>query len=338
MVHAQGRVSGRLYPAEMLDRHPRVCGIELGGTKVVCAIGRGPGSAIEARVSLETGEDSSGLLARVVAWMQEQHARVGAIEGIGVASFGPVNLDRASTGFGRITTTPKPGWANTDVLAPLRRAFPGVPIGFDTDVNGAALGEHRWGGARGIDDFVYITIGTGVGGAAFVRGMPVHGLMHPEMGHMLLPTLPDDGFQGACRIHGRCWEGLCSGPAIAARCGCPAESLAADHPAWEAVTRSVGEALATLTLVLSPRRIIVGGSVRKAGRLGEEAFFRRVRDALARALGGYIAVEPLSPEGLERFVVAPHLGDDAGVCGAFALAQDAAARRDQPPEANSATK
>lgn len=295
--------------------------VELGGTKVIAAIGTGPGRGILARERFPTGDDPARTLGSVAEWLQSQSASIGALRAIGVASFGPLDLDPSSPTHGFITTTPKRGWAGTNVLAPFRRAFPSLPIAFDTDVNGAAIGEGRWGAGQGIDDFVYLTVGTGIGGGAIVRGRPVHGLVHPEMGHIPMPRAVGDAFAGSCAIHGRCWEGLCAGPAIAARAGRPAEDMAPDDPAWEFVTESMGHALATLTLVLSPKRIIIGGSVRKAGKLGEAAFFERCRLQLKRALAGYVDSPSLTDEGLRSFVVPPGLGDDAGLCGAIAMAQ-----------------
>lgn len=307
----------------MDQQQPIVGAVEAGGTKVVCALGRGPGTGILARTQLATGDDPRSLLARVIEWFGSESRLHGVPSAFGVASFGPLDLDPASPRHGFITTTPKPGWRGTDLLGPIRAAFPGRPIGLDTDVNGAALGEARWGAARGLEDFVYVTVGTGIGGGGVARGRPLHGLVHPEMGHIPMPVLDGDAFPGTCRVHGRCWEGLCAGPAIAARADRPAEELAADDPAWDLTIRYMAQALATLTLVLSPRRIIVGGSVRKAGRLGEAAFFARLRSALLESLGGYVDSPSLRPGGIDAYVVPPALGDDAGILGAMALAQDA---------------
>jgi fructokinase len=297
--------------------------IEAGGTKFICSIGSGPGAAMQERAQFSTGDDPVRLMGEVVAWFSQQQKKHSVLAAIGVASFGPVDLDAKSPTYGFITTTPKPGWRNTDILGPLRRAFPGVALGFDTDVNGAALGEHRWGAARGLEDFVYVTVGTGIGGGGMARGHLLHGLVHPEMGHMGVPRLQGDDFEGACPFHGRCWEGLCSGSAIAKRAGMPAEDLPPDHPAWEATIRTMAHALVNLTCVLSPRRIILGGSVRKAGRLGEVAFFASLRAAFRETIAGYIASPALSETGITEFIVPPELGDDAGVCGAIALAQEA---------------
>ncbi|HRI69272.1 MAG TPA: ROK family protein [Polyangium sp.] len=292
--------------------------IEAGGTKFVCAVGSGPGVGMRGRVEFPTRDDPAMVLAEVTSWFEEQQKSLGKLEGLGIASFGPVDLDRASSTYGFITSTPKTGWRNTDILGAMRRVFPGVPMGFDTDVNGAALGEFVWGHARGLDDFVYITIGTGIGAGAMVGGQLVHGLVHPEMGHMRLPRLSGDDFAGVCRYHGACWEGLCSGPAILARTGIAAERLSADHPAWRFETEYVALALSSIVCVLSPRRIILGGSVRKGGTAGQDRFFRDVRRGVREALGGYVVSPAISTE-IDAYIVAPQLEDDAGVCGAMAL-------------------
>lgn len=302
---------------------PLVGAIEAGGTKFVVGVGRGPGAGLLARAQFPTGDDPAALLTQVITWLVEAQRTHGRLAAIGVASFGPVDLDPRSATYGSITTTPKPGWRGTDIIGPLRGAFPGRPIGFDTDVNGAALGEGRWGAAVGLDDFIYVTVGTGIGGGGVARGRLLHGLVHPEMGHIPMPVLDGDRFAGSCAIHGRCWEGLCAGPAIAARTGRPADALAADDPAWDLTARYMAQAFATLTYVLSPRRIIFGGSVRKGGRLGEAAFLDKTRAALLEVLNGYIASPALTKDGVRDFIVAPTLGDDAGVCGAIALAHDA---------------
>lgn len=300
--------------------------IEAGGTKFVCGVSAAPGRGLLARQQFSTGDDPAQLLAQVCAWFATFERSHHPLAALGVASFGPLDLDERSATYGHITTTPKRGWGHCDLLGPLRRAFPGRPIGFDTDVNGAALGEGRFGAARGLEDFVYVTVGTGIGGGGMARGALLHGLVHPEMGHIAMPRLDGDTFEGTCPFHGRCWEGLCSGPALAQRTGVAAEQLAPDHPEWDRLARYMGHALATLTCVLSPRRIVLGGSVRKAGALGEDEFFRRVRAELAMALGGYISSPHLRAPRLDEFLVAPALGDDAGIVGALALAQDAHAR------------
>lgn len=302
-----------------------VGGIEAGGTKFIVAVGSGPGGRLLAREQFPTGDDPAALMGRVIEWLAQAGRNHGPLAAVGIASFGPVDLDPSSSTYGFITTTPKPGWQSADIVGPLRRAFPGLPVGFDTDVNGAALGESRWGAARGIEDFVYVTVGTGIGGGGMARGRLLHGLVHPEMGHISMPTLEGDTFAGVCPYHGRCWEGLCSGPAIARRAGRPAETLEPDHPAWEITIRCMAHALATITCVLSPRRIILGGSVPKGGRLGQDGFFRRLQQHVRGVLAGYVASPALEEAGIADFIVPPALGDDAGVCGAIALGQAALA-------------
>jgi len=302
-------------------------GVEGGGTKFVCAVGTGPHDL--ERAEFQTGHEPSRVLAEAVGWLKGRERERGRLAGVGVGSFGPVDLRAGSETYGHVTSTPKRGWAHTDVAGAFRRAFPGTPVGFETDVNAAALGESYWGRGRGLSDFVYITLGTGIGAGVVSGGRLVRGLVHPEVGHMLLPRLPGDEFAGACPYHGACWEGLCSGPAVLLRTGSPAETLAADHDAWAALIHYTARALANLVFVLSPERIILGGSVRKAGRLGQEEFFGRVRAKTREALAGYISSPALSEEGVGDYVVPPGLGDDAGVCGAIALGQLAAARADE---------
>ncbi|HSD37436.1 MAG TPA: ROK family protein [Rhodocyclaceae bacterium] len=300
---------------------PRIGALEAGGTKCICAVGRYPDDLRRAENRLELSSEAGPqvLIPRIVDWFAAQHARE-PLHAIGIASFGPLDLDPASASHGYITATPKPGWRNTDWLGFFRSAFPGMPIAIDTDVNGAALGEWRWGAAQGLTDFVYITIGTGIGGGAMVGGRLCHGLLHPEMGHMRIPRIKGDDFPGSCPFHGDCWEGLCSGPAIRARTGLNAEQLPADHPAWDSVVHYTAAALANIILTLSPQRIILGGSVRKAGALGEEAFFARLREAVRESLNGYIVSSAIL-ESTDRYLVAPTLGDDAGLCGAMELAR-----------------
>lgn len=299
--------------------------IEAGGTKFVCAVGTGPGERILARCTFPTSDDPARLLAEVADWLIQQEKAYGKLQAVGIASFGPLDLAPDSPTYGHITSTPKPGWQNTDVVGSIRQALGDIPIGFDTDVNGAALGEYYWGHAAGLSDFVYITIGTGIGAGGMAGGHLLHGLVHPEMGHMFLPRLAGDTFSGACPYHGACWEGLCSGPAIKARTGLPAEDLAPDHAVWEMLTQYTAYAIVNIICVLSPQRVIIGGSVRKAGRLGEEHFFRLIREKVQAALNGYIVSPALSGDAIQHYIVPPLLGDEAGLCGAIALGQCAVA-------------
>jgi fructokinase len=284
-----------------------VGGVEAGGTKFVCAIGRGPGDLrAETRIATSTPGHT---IDRAVAFFRDHATRL-PIAALGVASFGPIDLAPRSPTFGFITTTPKPGWSHTDLVGPLRRAL-GVPIRFDTDANAAALAEHRWGAARDAASVVYVTVGTGIGGGALVHGRMVHGLAHPEMGHVRIPhDRAADPFAGACPHHGDCWEGLASAPAIAARWGQAPETLPDAHPAWDLEARYLALGLLNVILTLSPERIVLGGGVMARARL-----LPLVRRNVDELLGGYVR---------SADIVLPALGDQAGVLGALALAQASA--------------
>jgi len=292
-----------------------VGGVEVGGTKVVCAVGTGPDDVrATARIPTTTPDET---IRNVVTFFTE-HASRTTLAALGVASFGPVDLDPRSPTYGSITTTPKPGWQHVDLIGPLRQAL-GVPIGFDTDVNGAALAEHRWGSGQGVRSMVYVTIGSGIGGGALLDGRPVHGLVHPEMGHQRLPhDRARDPFAGVCPRHGDCWEGLASAPALAARCGQPPEALPDAHPAWELEADYLALGLANIVLVLSPERVVLGGGV-----MTRVSLWPMVRTRLTSVLGGYVSSPVLGPE-IESYLVPPALGERAGVLGAIALAHMAA--------------
>jgi len=256
-------------------------------------------------------------LAEVIDFFQKQRARLNApLKAIGIGVFGPVDLDHASPTYGCITATPKPGWRNTALVAPIQQAL-GVRVAFDTDVNAAAVGEGRWGAGRGLQNFVYYTIGTGIGGGAVVHGLPLHGLVHPEMGHMRLPhDLQRDPFPGSCPFHADCFEGLASGPALRQRWGQPAETLSPDHPAWELEAHYIALALQSTVCMLSPQRIILGGGIMQQAQL-----FPLVRQHLRSYLNQYI-VSPMLEEKLEEYVVPPELGSRAGGLGALALGME----------------
>lgn len=292
-----------------------VGGVEAGGTLWRCAIGTGPGDVrAEAVFPTRTPAET---LPEVVAFFRDQALRPAAI---GVACFGPIDLDRVSPTWGFITTTPKAGWAHTDVADRLRATL-GAPVAFDTDVNGAALGEARWGAGRGVDPFVYVTVGTGIGGGGVVNGRLLHGLVHPEMGHVRLPhDRAADPFAGACPYHGDCLDGLASGRALRERWGCPAEALPADHPGWRLEVEYLALGLVSIIAVLSPRRIAIGGGVMQPPHL-----LPRVRRRVVELLAGYVRAREVGDD-LDGYLVAPALGRRAGVLGAIALAQDLLAR------------
>jgi fructokinase len=288
-------------------------GIEAGGTKFVCAVAGDDGELL-AEIDFAT-RSPDHTIGQAIEFFQQQGRPLAAI---GISSFGPVDLRAASPTFGYITTTPKPGWANTDIAGRIHRAFD-IPVGFDTDVNGAALGEHHWGVAQGLDTFVYLTIGTGLGGGGMVNGKLLHGLIHPEIGHMRIPhNLDQDPFAGVCPFHGDCLEGLAAGPAIEARWGQPAETLPADHPAWELEANYLALGLVNLMCVLSPQRIILGGGVMQRAHL-----FPLIRIRVQGLLNDYLKA-PIIRENIDDYILPPGLGQRAGVRGAIALAQQAA--------------
>jgi fructokinase len=237
---------------------------------------------------------------------------------VGIASFGPIDLRAGASTFGYITSTPKSGWANTDFAGAVSRALR-VPVGFDTDVNAAALGEWRWGAGRGVGSLVYLTIGTGIGGGGVFDSHLMHGLVHPEMGHMRIPhDRAADPYPGCCPYHGDCFEGLACGPALAERWGKPSEVLPADHPAWALEAHYVALALVNVICTLSPERIILGGGVMASPHL-----FPLIRADVRSLLAGYVQ-SPAITDNIAEYIVPPGLGDRSGVLGAMALAERAA--------------
>lgn len=298
--------------------------MELGGTKCVCILGTGP-EDVRAQERLPTGEREE-TLRQIESVLERWRAHHGAVAALGIASFGPVDLRVGTPGYGYITSTSKPGWRDTDVAQRLGRRL-GTPVGFDTDVNGAAIAEGRWGAARGLRDFAYVTVGTGIGVGTIVNGRPVFGMNHTELGHIRVARKAGDSFPGICPYHGDCIEGLASGPAIEARVGKPATQLPPDHPAWDFVAHGLGQLMHTMVLTTAPARIFLGGGV-----LGGQAhLFERIRQELKRSLNGYVEA-PEIEHGLAQFIVPPGLGTMAGPLGALALAANAV---DQPPFAQS---
>jgi fructokinase len=285
-------------------------GIEAGGAKWVCAVGTGPSDVRGMTTIPTTAPDET--IARAV----EFFAANGVVEAVGVGSFGPIDLRRSSRSFGFITTTPKPGWAQTDVAGRLEESLD-VPVAFDTDVNAAALGEQRWGAAVGLGSFCYVTVGTGIGGGVVVNGRIVHGLLHPELGHMRIPhDRVADPFPGCCPYHGDCLEGLASGEAMRQRWRKDARELTDDAP-WQLEAQYVALGLVNVICALSPERIILGGGV-----MQQPTLLSRVQERLRGLLAGYFDAPELK-DAIGDFVVRPGLGDRAGVLGAIALAQGA---------------
>ena len=283
-------------------------GVEGGGSKWRCAIGTSPDDLrAETVVPTTTPAETLGRVA-------EFFEREGPVEALGIGSFGPVDVRVGSPTWGHVTTTPKPGWAQADVAEELGRRL-GVPVAFDTDVNAAAFGEHRWGACQGLDTFCYVTVGTGIGGGAMVEGSLVHGLLHPEFGHLRVPRIEGDSYEGFCPYHGDCWEGLAAAPAIEARWGRPGEELADADEVWELEARYLALGLVSVICVLSPQRIVLGGGVASTPGLHE-----RVQRHVVGVLNGYLDADPFRA-GSEGYVVEPGLGPRAGVLGAIALAE-----------------
>lgn len=290
-------------------------GIEAGGTKFVCAVASGPGDfRDEIRFPTTTPDET---LAQAIDFFRAHHTRT-PLAALGVSCFGPIDPNPASPTFGYVTTTPKPYWAHTDVVGRLRAALD-LPVGFDTDVNGAALGEHRWGAAQGLDTFVYLTIGTGLGGGGMVNGRLLHGLMHSEMGHMRIPhDLARDPYPGQCTYHGDCWEGLACGPAIEGRWQTKGQHLGVDHPAWSLEAHYLALGVVNIIMTLSPQRIIMGGGV-----MDQQQIFPMLRQEAQTLLNGYVQKAEIL-EHIDAYLVPPGLGNRAGVLGAIALAMAAA--------------
>ncbi len=279
-----------------------VAAVELGGTKINLAVGTGPDHLVAEAVLPTTETDAT--MAGIIAFVREHPS----VEAIGIASFGPVCLDRTAAAWGNINATTKPGWSDTPVASAIVAAT-GLPVAFDTDVNGAALGEYRWGALAGCSVGLYLTVGTGVGGGVVIDGIPLHGRVHPEMGHVRVKRTAGDDFAGVCPFHGDCLEGLVSGPAVMARLGASLSEVAPDDAGRARVVDALGQGLASIVLTVSPDRVVIGGGVAKAPR-----FHADVTARLTHWLGGYVALP-------ERFVVPPALGDRSGVAGGIALAQ-----------------
>ncbi len=323
--------------------------IEAGGTKFVCGVASGPHEMLE-RITIPTSTPDA-TLPECIRFFDDAFARHGAPAAFGIGSFGALDPLPESQWYGYIRETPKTDWVNVDMAGAFSRQY-GVPVGFDTDVNAAAIAEHRFGAGRsagirgtgqspggagshsagtGVASLVYITVGTGIGGGAVADGHIVHGLLHPEMGHIPVPRVAGDtGFAGICPYHGDCLEGLASGPAIQKRWGVPATQLPHDHAAWEIEAGYLASLVVVLTGILSPEVIVLGGGVMHVTGLVD-----RVRRQVLARMNGYFppswdhdrgkkAVASASDDAMKRYIVPPVLGDNAGLTGAVALAMDAA--------------
>jgi len=297
--------------------------IEIGGTNTLCSVGN-DASQLDGNISrIDTGTDPEETLRQLHELLRKKEHEFGAkIDRIGIASFGPLCLDACSPAYGSITTTPKKGWMGCNLLGRFHELFPDAVIRLDTDVNGSALGEHFWGAAKGIKNFIYITIGTGIGAGIMVEGRLHHGLAHPEVGHMLLPRVENDLFIGVCGFHRDCWEGLCSGPALVARTGRTPEQLEKEHPVWDIEIQYISLAIYNIVCLFSPELVIIGGGISHAGKLGRDEFFWRVRRTLVEYVHGYGVLPNILLENMEKYIVPPVLENNSGIFGAFALARN----------------
>lgn len=286
-------------------------GIEGGGTKFNCVVGSGPEHIVaEARFPTTTPAETIGQVCEFFA------PYVSQLQGLGLGSFGPFDVDPTSPTYGYITTTPKPHWGNVNLLGMLREKI-NLPIAADMDVAVAGLGEAKWGASKNDSHSLYLTIGTGIGGGYIVDGKPVRGLTSPEMGHLRIPhDLNLDPFQGACPYHGDCFEGLAAGPAVEARLGQRGETLPDDHPFWDTEADYIASALVNYILVLAPRRIVIGGGV-----MQKSSMFPTVRKKVQEQLNGYINNDIVLNR-IDEYIVPPALGGRSGMLGAIALIMD----------------
>jgi fructokinase len=288
-------------------------GIEAGGTKFICVVGTGADD-IRAETAFPTTSPEE-TIGRAIQFFRQESVKE-RIEAIGIGSFGPLDLDLDSPTYGYITTSPKAGWRNTDFAGRVQKAL-GIPVRIDTDVNAAALGERKWGAARGLDTFIYLTVGTGIGGGGVINGRPMRGLVHPEMGHIMVPHDWDkDPFGGSCPYHGDCWEGLASGEAVERRWGKKAENLPDGHPAWVLEAEYLATGIANLIVTISPQRVVLGGGLMKKSGLIEA-----VRVGVVKLLNGYVTAPDIS-ERIKEYIILPGLGDRAGVLGAMIVGMD----------------
>lgn len=289
-------------------------GIEGGGTKFVCAYGSSPQDLQDLTVIKTRTPDLT--MPEVMDYIRAVQKKV-TIKAIGIAIFGPLDFDPASNTYGYITTAAKPGWEHYNIVGTLKEAF-NLPVGFDTDVNGSLIGEYRWGAGQGLNNFLYLTIGTGIGGGAMVNGKLLHGMTHPEMGHILIPQniAFDASFEGTCPYHPNCLESLAAGPAMKARWKVQsALDLPPDHEAWDLEAHYLAIGLTNYILTLAPQRIIMGGGVMRQNHL-----LPKIRSEILKCLNGFLKGDKIV-NGLDEYIVKPELRENSGICGALALAE-----------------
>jgi fructokinase len=288
-------------------------GIEAGGTKFVCALGSCPDD-LQDEVRFETTSPKE-TINRTLEYFKKQNLKEKLLA-IGIGSFGPIELNRKLSNYGFITSTPKPGWSNINICGLIKEELK-IPVGFNTDVNAAALGEYEWGAGRGLNNFIYLTIGTGIGGGVMINGRLLHGLQHPEMGHIFIPQdIKDDPYEGNCPFHKNCFEGLASGPAMKNRWGKSPEDLNKNHKAWDLEVQYISLALTNYICTLSPERIIIGGGIMEQKKL-----LPLILTSVKKMLNDYIHMEVIA-NNIEKYIVLPSLGKKAGILGALVLAKN----------------
>lgn len=283
----------------------RIGALEAGGTKMVVAIGNEHGEILE-RLSIPT-ESPETTMPELVNYFKSSK-----IDALGIGCFGPIDLNRESATYGYITSTPKLPWRNYNIVGTLSEALQ-VPIGFDTDVNASAIGEATWGSTKDVNSSIYITIGTGVGVGVIIDGKPLHGMLHPEAGHILLAKHQKDTFKGTCPYHENCMEGLAAGPAMEARYGKKAYELSDQEEVWELEGYYIAQALVNYILTLSPERIILGGGV-----MHQEQLMPIIHREVLRMLNGYILTPQL--QDIDKYIILPKLNDNQGIMGCIRLA------------------
>jgi fructokinase len=287
-------------------------GVEAGGTKFVCAVGSGP-EDLQDEVRFETTSPKV-TINRALEYFKKQNLKEQLLA-VGIGSFGPIELNRKLSNYGFITSTPKPGWSNINICGLIKEELK-IPVGFNTDVNAAALGEYEWGAGRGLNNFIYLTIGTGIGGGVMINGRLLHGLKHPEMGHIFIPQdIKADPYEGNCPFHKNCFEGLASGPAMKNRWGKSPEDLNKDHKAWDLEAQYISFALINYIFTLSPERIIIGGGI-----MEQKILLPLILTTVKKMLNNYIHMKEIKGN-IEKYIVLPSLGKKAGILGALVLAK-----------------
>lgn len=293
---------------KFMDKQAVIGAIELGGTKTIAILSSGQTIIEQQVVPTEAPQNTLQAIMHILSdWNDKQ-----LFDAIGIASFGPVGINKDNKNYGTILTTPKPNWSDTDLIGSLREKF-SCPIAIETDVTAAAMAEYRWGAGQGCNSLIYITIGTGLGGGILINGQPVHGNLHPEMGHIKFRRCNSDGFEGLCPFHGDCIEGLISGPALKARFGEAIETISANDPRWQEAAHDLSQFLASLIYTLSPQKILIGGGV----GLGAQHLVAQAKLMLPELLGGYFP--DMNDIAIDNLISMPHLKEKAGPMGAVAV-------------------